>query len=130
MVSAISTLLFSLSNLIINLLFPYLISFCLDMALKTTLWLLLPLLLSATYMQQCVDGQQVPCHFIFGDGLSDNGNNNPLPTTAKANYPPYGIDFPLGPTGRATNGRTMADYVGNFLFSFFIFYLSFIVFLY
>ena len=84
--------------------------------LETKLWMLVPLLLSATYMQLCVDGHTSPCYFIFGDSLSDNGNNNPLPTTAKANYPPYGIDFPLGPTGRATNGRTGADDVGKFLF--------------
>ena len=81
--------------------------------LETKLWMLVPLLLSATYMQLCVDGQTSPCYFIFGDSLSDNGNNNPLPTTTKANYPPYGIDFPRGPTGRFTNGRTVADIVGN-----------------
>ncbi|KAK2662683.1 hypothetical protein Ddye_001257 [Dipteronia dyeriana] len=42
--------------------------------------------------------QQVPCYFIFGASLYDNGNNNALVTAAKANYPPYGIDFPRGPT--------------------------------
>lgn len=57
--------------------------------------------------------QQVPCYFIFGDSLVDNGNNNNLATTAKANYPPYGIDF-FGPTGRFTNGRTTADFIGLF----------------
>lgn len=55
---------------------------------------------------------QVPCLFIFGDSLFDNGNNNDLLTTAKANYPPYGIDFPDGPTGRFTNGRNVADFLG------------------
>uniref|UniRef100_A0A6N2KAG1 SGNH hydrolase-type esterase domain-containing protein n=1 Tax=Salix viminalis TaxID=40686 RepID=A0A6N2KAG1_SALVM len=49
---------------------------------------------------------QVPCFFIFGDSLADNGNNNNLVTAAKANYRPYGIDFPDGTTGRFTNGRT------------------------
>ncbi|GJT10093.1 GDSL esterase/lipase-like protein [Tanacetum coccineum] len=52
---------------------------------------------------------QVPCYFIFGDSLYDNGNNNNLVTEAKANYPPYGIDFPDGPTGRFSNGRNIAD---------------------
>ncbi|KAL4366437.1 hypothetical protein GQ457_05G017920 [Hibiscus cannabinus] len=55
---------------------------------------------------------QVPCYFIFGDSLSDDGNNNDLSTTAKVNYSPYGIDFPKGPTGRFTNGRTMQDIIG------------------
>nr|CAN79113.1 hypothetical protein VITISV_007009 [Vitis vinifera] len=44
--------------------------------------------------------QQVPCIFIFGDSMADNGNNNGLVTKAKANYQPYGIDFPTGATGR------------------------------
>ncbi|KAI3764831.1 hypothetical protein L2E82_14848 [Cichorium intybus] len=58
---------------------------------------------------------QVPCYFIFGDSLVDSGNNNRLDTTAKANYPPYGIDFPKGVTGRFTNGRTVADIIGQLL---------------
>lgn len=57
----------------------------------------------------------VPCYFIFGDSLLDTGNNNNLNTQAKANYPPYGIDFPNGPTGRFTNGRNMADILGELL---------------
>ena len=60
-----------------------------------------------------MDGEpQVPCYFIFGDSLVDNGNNNLLPTIAKANYPPYGIDFD-GPTGRFCSGRNMADFIGR-----------------
>ncbi|KAK8506389.1 hypothetical protein V6N13_016407 [Hibiscus sabdariffa] len=54
---------------------------------------------------------QVPCYFVFGDSLSDNGNNNDLATLAKVNYPPYGIDFPRGPTGRFSNGRNMQDFI-------------------
>ncbi|KAF5761114.1 putative triacylglycerol lipase [Helianthus annuus] len=56
---------------------------------------------------------QVPCYFIFGDSLFDTGNNNQLDTKWKANYPPYGIDFPKGHTGRFTNGRTAADIIGQ-----------------
>ncbi|KAI3758658.1 hypothetical protein L6452_06227 [Arctium lappa] len=52
---------------------------------------------------------QVPCFFIFGDSLVDNGNNNGLLTLARANYRPYGIDFPQGSSGRFTNGRTFVD---------------------
>ncbi|MED6164064.1 hypothetical protein PIB30_086147 [Stylosanthes scabra] len=58
---------------------------------------------------------QVPCLFIFGDSLSDSGNNNNLATTAKANFIPYGIDFPSGPTGRFTNGRTTVDLISQLL---------------
>ncbi|GAB4836941.1 hypothetical protein Ancab_001853 [Ancistrocladus abbreviatus] len=62
------------------------------------------------------DQQQVPCLYIFGDSLSDNGNNNRLKTTAKANYPPYGIDFlDSRATGRFTNDRTMVDVIAELL---------------
>ncbi|KAJ0626016.1 putative triacylglycerol lipase [Helianthus annuus] len=58
---------------------------------------------------------QVPCYFIFGDSLLDNGNNNRLLTEAKVNFPPYGIDFPDGPTGRFSNGRNTADVIAQLL---------------
>ncbi|KAH7834015.1 hypothetical protein Vadar_011938 [Vaccinium darrowii] len=58
---------------------------------------------------------QVPGLFIFGDSLVDNGNNNDVPTVARANFPPYGIDFPQGSTGRFTNGRTYADILAQLL---------------
>ncbi|GKE83689.1 GDSL esterase/lipase-like protein [Tanacetum coccineum] len=81
-------------------------------------------LIAALLMQQIIvvfSKPQVPCYFIFGDSLVDNGNNNGLVTMAKANYPPYGIDFPQGVSGRFTNGLTMADIIGQLLgFSMFI----------
>ncbi|KAK4477536.1 hypothetical protein RD792_016765 [Penstemon davidsonii] len=43
------------------------------------------------------------------------GNNNLLPTLAKANYSPYGMNFDKGPTGRFTNGRTVVDFIAEFL---------------
>ncbi|KAK1424864.1 hypothetical protein QVD17_20204 [Tagetes erecta] len=58
---------------------------------------------------------QVPCYFIFGDSWVDTGNNNKLKTKCKVNYPPYGIDFPEGSTGRFTNGRNSADLIGQYL---------------
>ncbi|XP_057987472.1 GDSL esterase/lipase At1g33811 isoform X2 [Hevea brasiliensis] len=58
---------------------------------------------------------QVPCFFIFGDSLVDNGNNNRMLTLARANYMPYGIDFPQGATGRFTNGRTYVDALAQLL---------------
>ncbi|CAL1400768.1 unnamed protein product [Linum trigynum] len=59
--------------------------------------------------------QQVPCFFIFGDSLVDNGNNNHIKTLARADYPPYGIDFPGGPSGRFSNGKTTVDVVAELL---------------
>ncbi|CAN1235157.1 GDSL esterase/lipase At5g08460 [Linum perenne] len=48
--------------------------------------------------------------FVFGSSLVDNGNNQFLPGGGSgANYRPYGIDFPLGTTGRYTNGKNVVD---------------------
>ncbi|KAK1382111.1 GDSL-like Lipase/Acylhydrolase superfamily protein [Heracleum sosnowskyi] len=59
---------------------------------------------------------QVPCHFVFGDSLVDNGNNNFLYTQAKVNYPPYGTNFPGGnATGRFSNGENLSDATGKLL---------------
>lgn len=55
---------------------------------------------------------QSPAIFIFGDSLIDNGNNNYLPSIAKANYFPYGIDLGV-PTGRFCDGLTVTDYGGK-----------------
>ncbi|KAJ1426853.1 SGNH hydrolase superfamily [Sesbania bispinosa] len=80
------------------------------MASESKTWLVLSLLLLAA--ASCVHGEsQVPCLFIFGDSLSDDGNNNNLSTSSKANFKPYGIDFPIGPTGRYTNNRTAVDII-------------------
>ncbi|KAE8728512.1 non-specific lipid-transfer protein-like [Hibiscus syriacus] len=54
--------------------------------------------------------------FVFGSSLVDNGNNNFLQNSlAKADFLPYGIDFPLGPTGRFTNGKNVVDLLGEML---------------
>ncbi|XAR62642.1 Triacylglycerol lipase [Bertholletia excelsa] len=54
--------------------------------------------------------------FVFGSSLVDNGNNNFLPNSiAKADYLPYGIDFPLGPSGRFSNGKNTIDLLGTYL---------------
>jgi len=85
------------------------------MACEPNVWLVMLLLFLAAYcIQHGVHGvSQVPCLFILGDSLSDSGNNNDLPTSAKSNYRPYGIDFPAGPTGRFTNGRTEIDIISK-----------------
>uniref|UniRef100_A0A5B7CB87 Uncharacterized protein n=1 Tax=Davidia involucrata TaxID=16924 RepID=A0A5B7CB87_DAVIN len=52
--------------------------------------------------------------FVFGDSLVDSGNNDYLLTTARADSPPYGIDYPTRrPTGRFSNGLNMADIISE-----------------
>ncbi|XP_062084325.1 GDSL esterase/lipase At5g33370-like [Humulus lupulus] len=52
--------------------------------------------------------------FVFGDSLVDNGNNNYLATTARADSPPYGIDYPTHrATGRFSNGLNMPDLISE-----------------
>lgn len=71
------------------------------------------LLIWSTFLAVAQSDAQVPCYFIFGDSLVDNGNNNNIASLARANYRPYGIDFPAGPTGRFSNGLTTVDVIGN-----------------
>lgn len=50
--------------------------------------------------------------FVFGDSLVDSGNNNYLVTSARADSPPYGIDYPTHrPTGRFSNGLNIPDII-------------------
>ncbi|XP_078178365.1 GDSL esterase/lipase At5g55050-like [Carex rostrata] len=58
---------------------------------------------------------KVPAIYVFGDSTVDVGNNNYLTTTtAKANYPHYGIDFPHStPTGRFSNGYNAIDFIAS-----------------
>ncbi|KAK1404161.1 SGNH hydrolase-type esterase superfamily protein [Heracleum sosnowskyi] len=53
--------------------------------------------------------------FIFGDSLTEVGNNNYLQLSlAKSNFPYYGIDYKGGmSTGRFTNGRTIGDIISE-----------------
>ncbi|KAL4651630.1 hypothetical protein ACB092_01G174200 [Castanea dentata] len=61
-------------------------------------------------------GAEIKGLFVFGSSLVDNGNNNFLQNSlAKADYLPYGIDFPLGPSGRFTNGKNVIDLLGDHL---------------
>ncbi|CAN0920347.1 GDSL esterase/lipase At4g28780 [Linum grandiflorum] len=53
---------------------------------------------------------------VFGDSLVDAGNNNYLLTTARADTPPNGIDYPgQVPTGRFSNGLNFADLIAEAL---------------
>ncbi|KAF8009508.1 hypothetical protein BT93_J0494 [Corymbia citriodora subsp. variegata] len=60
-------------------------------------------------------GPLAPALYIFGDSLVDSGNNNQLPTLARANFLPYGSNFSGGVTGRFTNGRTVFDVLAELL---------------
>ena len=51
--------------------------------------------------------------FVFGSSVVDNGNNNKK--IAHCDYLPYGIDYPDGPTGRYSNGKNVADQIGDLL---------------
>ncbi|KAL3370946.1 hypothetical protein AABB24_007791 [Solanum stoloniferum] len=52
--------------------------------------------------------------FVFGDSLVDNGNNNYLLTSARADSPPYGIDYPTHrATGRFSNGLNIPDIISE-----------------
>ncbi|KAG6739707.1 hypothetical protein POTOM_057321 [Populus tomentosa] len=79
------------------------------------LWVLSAVLLVSNW-QHWTYGKavpQVPCYFVFGDSLFDNGNNNYLNTPAKVNYLPYGIDFLTGASGRCSNGLNIADTIAE-----------------
>ncbi|KAF8399229.1 hypothetical protein HHK36_015094 [Tetracentron sinense] len=76
--------------------------------------LVLELLGFAHVIRGQVDGPLTPAMFIFGDSLIDDGNNNYIPTIARANYFPYGIDLGF-PTGRFCNGLTVVDYGARLL---------------
>ncbi|KAL6211378.1 hypothetical protein ACLB2K_016605 [Fragaria x ananassa] len=64
---------------------------------------------------QDVSGNTIRGMFVFGSSLVDNGNNNYLETTSKANYLPYGIDFPYGTSGRFTNSKNVIDLLCDLL---------------
>ncbi|KAF3455128.1 hypothetical protein FNV43_RR05576 [Rhamnella rubrinervis] len=56
----------------------------------------------------------VPAMFIFGDSVVDVGNNNQISTIVKANFLPYGRDFPNHkPTGRFCNGKLASDFTAE-----------------
>ena len=58
---------------------------------------------------------KVPALLVFGDSIVDSGNNNYIPTLAKANFPPYGRDFiDHKPTGHFSNGKLSTDFIGIF----------------
>ncbi|KAK8714846.1 hypothetical protein V6N13_042192 [Hibiscus sabdariffa] len=64
-------------------------------------------------LSSCRDVQAV---FIFGDSVFDAGNNRfNKNCSVQADFPPYGSTFFHHPTGRFTNGRTVADFISQFI---------------
>ncbi|XP_057513852.1 GDSL esterase/lipase At2g31540 [Actinidia eriantha] len=86
--------------------------------MSLTLFFILLVLLCPT-TTKASDGATLPkfsAILIFGDSLLDTGNNNFIPTLVKANYLPYGQDFPGRiPTGRFSNGKLMSDILASAL---------------
>ncbi|KAK1554017.1 hypothetical protein Q3G72_006694 [Acer saccharum] len=80
---------------------------------------LLLILLFSYLLQYCTannmnNNASIKGMFVFGSSLVDNGNNNFLQNSlAKADYLPYGVDFPSGPSGRFTNGKNVIDLLGE-----------------
>lgn len=73
--------------------------------------IILGVLLITTFGHQA----EARAFFVFGDSLVDSGNNNYLATTARADAPPYGIDYPTRrPTGRFSNGLNIPDLISQF----------------
>lgn len=56
-----------------------------------------------------VQGTGRPCAVCVWRLAGDNGNNAFLTRNDVAAFLPYGLDFPIGPTGRYTNGKNAAD---------------------
>lgn len=79
------------------------------MALSIWIWAVL-----VTAGMAGIAGADSPVTFVFGDSLTEVGNNNFLRSLARSDFPWYGIDYPGGkPTGRFTNGRTIGDIICN-----------------
>nr|KYP31238.1 GDSL esterase/lipase At2g03980 family [Cajanus cajan] len=80
-----------------------------------TLCFVITLLFTLSSAMNSYHSKKIPAMYVFGDSLVDCGNNNHLPSGGP-NYLPFGIDF-IGrkPTGRATNGKTLVDFVAMHL---------------
>ncbi|KAB5569821.1 hypothetical protein DKX38_003614 [Salix brachista] len=79
--------------------------------LTTTLTVALAMAMVATIVPRA---EATRAFFVFGDSLVDSGNNNYLATSARADSPPYGIDYPTHrPTGRFSNGYNFPDMISQ-----------------
>ncbi|PIA63300.1 hypothetical protein AQUCO_00200964v1 [Aquilegia coerulea] len=66
---------------------------------SSTLWLLVLSIFSHLYSTRSIKAV-APALFVFGDSLLDSRNNNFLVTLARADFPPYGVDFSGGATAQ------------------------------
>ncbi|KAK1267684.1 GDSL esterase/lipase [Acorus gramineus] len=83
------------------------------MANISLLLVLLTCLIKCLLVSQC---EAARAFFVFGDSLVDNGNNDYLFTSARADSYPYGIDTPSHrPTGRFSNGKNIPDIISEHL---------------
>ncbi|XAR73550.1 Triacylglycerol lipase [Bertholletia excelsa] len=80
-----------------------------------SLWLSLTVTTLAFTAMVAPDSSVPLVTYIFGDSLTEVGNNNYLQySLARSDYPFYGIDYPGGKaTGRFTNGRTIGDIISE-----------------
>ncbi|KAK8654149.1 hypothetical protein V6N13_128123 [Hibiscus sabdariffa] len=75
-------------------------------------WFFLNLVTTIVIMVSPTPLAEARAFFVFADSLVDNGNNNYLATTARADSPPYGIDYPSHkPTGHFSNGLNLPDII-------------------
>lgn len=75
----------------------------------STLWFLVVIVVTVSNTASVAEAR---AFFVFGDSLVDNGNNDYLATTARADNYPYGIDYPTHrPTGRFSNGLNIPDLI-------------------
>lgn len=57
-----------------------------------------------------------PAILVFGDSTIDTGNNNYIKTIIRANFPPYGCNFPgRNATGRFSNGKLIPDFIASLM---------------
>ncbi|KAL6909804.1 hypothetical protein ACP4OV_001463 [Aristida adscensionis] len=76
--------------------------------------LLVQVVTAAVLVPGARGGEKISSVFIFGDSIVDPGNNNHRVTEAKANFPPYGQDFPgRVATGRFSNGKVPGDLLAS-----------------
>lgn len=85
------------------------------MQMETKYLYIFLLLVNVSVLQSNAAVSQVPALIVFGDSITDPGNNNGLKSSwAKCNFPPYGRDFKdQRATGRFSNGKIPPDFLGK-----------------
>ncbi|XP_054784541.1 GDSL esterase/lipase 1-like [Prosopis cineraria] len=66
-------------------------------------------------MSKCLLPEKNAGLYVFGDSLFDAGMNNYINTTSdyQSNFPPYGQTFFHYPSGRASDGRVIPDFIAE-----------------